>query len=237
MPLWMWPQCRGSRAHTGKKGNYTRMWKSMCTSQIESASYDPLQGHDKKHDLSPASPAYQLSVMTPWQVRFQWHSRQMWLQIMNHSNICLRIVEMPLLFQSSETWKLMTGWLMAAHSTLWARRGFKCTEWGWLNEKSVQCALSSNTWECLRQAFQEGDQYNSYHVSHIDHWLSIVICVPNGKPMLLVLKIQTERGTQRDGEETVKSRIHNLEQILFKTFKCMKGASVSEDQNSQFHAQ
>lgn len=145
---------------------------------------------------------------------------------MNHSNICVSIVEMPLLFQSSEAWKLMTGWLMAAHSTLWARRGFKCREWGWLNEKSVQCALSSNTWECLRQAFQEGDQYNSYHVSHIDHWLSIVIRVPNGKPMLLVLRRETERGTQRDGGETNKSGIHNLEQIQFKPFKCMKDASV-----------
>lgn len=50
----MWPQCQ--------TGNYTRTWKSMCTSQIESASYDPHQGHDKKHDLSPASPAYSLSA-------------------------------------------------------------------------------------------------------------------------------------------------------------------------------
>lgn len=117
---------------------------------------------------------------------------------MKHWNVCLSTVGMPLLLQSFE--KLMTGWLMAARSTLWAsRRGFKCREWGWLNEKSVQCSLSSNTWECLWQAFQEEDQYNSYHVSHIDHWLSIVIRVPHGKPMLLVLKRGREgnRGMER----------------------------------------
>lgn len=145
---------------------------------------------------------------------------------MKHWNICLSAVGIPLLFQSSEMRKLMTGWLMAAHSTLWARRGFKCREWGWLNEKSVRRALSSNTWECLWQAFQEEDQYNSYHVSHIDHWLSIVIRVPNGKPMLLILKRETERGTQRGGEETNKRGIHNLEQIHFMPFKCIKGARV-----------
>lgn len=40
--------------HWRKKGNSTRTWKSMSTSQRESASYDHFQGHDKKHDLSLA---------------------------------------------------------------------------------------------------------------------------------------------------------------------------------------
>lgn len=127
----------------------------------------------------------------------------------------------------SVLWKLMTGWLMAARSILWARRGFKCREWGCLNEKSVQRTLSSNTWECLWQAFQAEDQYISYHVSHIDHWLSIVIRVPNGKPMLLVLR--------RHREETNKRGIHNPEQIHFKPFKCVKGASVCRQIRSKYH--
>lgn len=42
----------------------------------------------------------------------------------------------------SVLWKLMTGWLMTTHSILWARRGFKCREWSWLNEKSVQCSAA-----------------------------------------------------------------------------------------------
>lgn len=112
--------------------------------------------------------------------------------IMKHRNVCLGSVGMPPLFQ-----KLMTDWLIAARSTLRDRKSFKCKVWGWLSEKSL---LSSNSWECLWQAFQEDDQYNSYHVSHIDDWLSIVICVSNGKPMLLVLKRETERGRQTDGE-------------------------------------
>lgn len=126
--------------------------------------------------------------------------------------------------QSPETWKLKTGWLMAPCSILWARRGFDCREWGCLNEESVQCALSSNTWECLWQAFQEEDQYNSYHVSHIDHWLSIVIRVPNGKPMLLILRRNTGRETHRGmGKKTNKYGIYNLEQI---NFKHIKGVSI-----------
>lgn len=142
----------------------------------------------------------------------------MWPQISKHWNICLSTVGMPLLLQSSETWKLTTGWLMATRGILWARDGFKWREWGWLNEKSVQCALNCNTWECLWQAFQEEDQYNSYHVSHIDHWLCIVIRVPNRKPMLLIL----ERERQRDRKETNKNEIHNLELINFKPVKCIK---------------
>lgn len=40
--------------------------------------------------------------------------------------------------------------------------------------------------------------------------------------MLLVLRRETERGTQRDGEETNKRGIYNLEQIHFKPFKSIK---------------
>lgn len=40
--------------------------------------------------------------------------------------------------------------------------------------------------------------------------------------MLLVLRRETERGTQRDGEGTSKGGISNLEQIHFEPFKSIK---------------
>lgn len=102
-------------------------------------------------------------------------------------------------------------------------KGLKCEVWGWLREK---CALSSNSWECLWQAFQEGDQYNSYHVSHIDHWLGIVIRVPDGKTMLLVLRRETERGTQRGWRgNKYKVGVIIWNKFILSRLKCMKGGS------------
>lgn len=61
----------------------------------------------------------------------------------------------------------------------------------------MQHALSSSTWECLWQAFQEVDRYNSYHVSDIDHCLSVVVRVPNGKPVFLILKKEKNKKSER----------------------------------------
>lgn len=189
MPLWMWPQCRMAYTGGGGKGNYTLTWKSMWTSQTESASYDLLQGHNKK--AWPFPSFLSLSAYRHDPVAGQ-------ISVAQQANVAT----------NNETFKYLPPYCWdCCFSSLkthdWLVNG--CTqhimcqevsnvEWGWLSEKSVQCALSCNTRKCLWQAFQEEDQYNSYHVSHIDHWLCIVICVSNGKPMLLVLKREIKRG-------------------------------------------
>lgn len=104
----------------------------------------------------------------------------------------------PLLLQWNLLWNLKTDdWLVNGclqHITSQGR--FYMGRVGLVKWEIKQCVLSSNTWECLWQAFQEEDQYISYHVSHIDHWFSIVIRVPNGKPVLLILERQKERDTE-----------------------------------------